>query len=431
MSPPCQSHNDEYHVLNYFIDDEDSCALTAFINDKRFHVIAEKRKVNRGAVGQQYAKLLQAVKEATCDEGSLDTSKDSGIGLEEGDEAAEGGKQDVDGEETLQRWMLAPLENDVPEKAPKPKDGSRLTLEEWYDAPAYFYNLEVKDKVLSAIELEPDEDLLERLRQLRPEISIPKYVRAIDIPHYQAKDLRVLEGSDSPAPYHPTRVQLPDSETVLFFKPVDNGQPQPTKREISMLHKLAEKGLHEHEHMRCPKLEGLVISGEDSSKIMGFLQTDIEEPSPLTTKLDADVPQELRDRWAEEAERMKDVLHEHDMIWGDAKADNFIVDKSDNLWIIDFGGSYTEGWIDPEIKETKEGDDMGVVKITNALHDPVNNVWDPDTESSFGGSSSRKKRKADDLDGSDEVEEVGPATKSPKASRTSSGTTFCCCGGPS
>lgn len=63
------------------------------------------------------------------------------------------------------------------------------------------------------------------------------------------------------------------------------------------------------------------------------------------------------------------------------QADNFLVDDQDTLWIIDFGGSWTEGWIDPEMKETVEGDDMATEKITNALHDPVHNVWDPSEES--------------------------------------------------
>jgi len=138
-----------------------------------------------------------------------------------------------------------------------------------------------------------------------------------------------------------------------------------------------QKGLHEL--IRVPKLEGLVTF-DDRTKLLGFLQTDIPDPVPLTTKLDADVPQQLRDRWAAEADRIKEVLHENDLVWGDAKADNFMVDADNQLWIIDFGGSYTEGWVDPAIQETAEGDDMGVRKITNALHDPVANVWDLDEE---------------------------------------------------
>ncbi|KAK0936051.1 hypothetical protein LTS01_026162, partial [Friedmanniomyces endolithicus] len=49
-----------------------------------------------------------------------------------------------------------------------------------------------------------------------------------------------------------------------------------------------------------------------------------------------------------------------------------------------------------------EGDDMGVEKIANALHDPVANTWDPDTAKSFSGDSDGdkgpRKRKASDDD---------------------------------
>lgn len=65
---------------------------------------------------------------------------------------------------------------------------------------------------------------------------------------------------------------------------------------------------------------------------------------------------------------------------GQAKADNLMVDKNDDLWIIDFGGSYTAGWVDPELMETVEGDDMGVDRIVNALHDPNANTWDAEED---------------------------------------------------
>ena len=121
---------------------------------------------------------------------------------------------------------------------------------------------------------------------------------------------------------------------------------------------------------------------------MGFLQTDISNPKPLTNLLDSTIPQAKRDGWAKEAERINDILHEHEIVWGDAKADNFMVDDKDNLWIIDFGGSYTEGWVESELKETEEGDDMGVEKTINALKDPELNTYDPDDHEQW---SSAKK----------------------------------------
>lgn len=83
--------------------------------------------------------------------------------------------------------------------------------------------------------------------------------------------------------------------------------------------------------------------------------------------------------------------YDHKIIWGDAKADNFMVDAHNELWIIDFGGSYTEGWIDPELAETEQGDITGVKKIVNALYDPVGMTVDDENEPNKASEKSHKR----------------------------------------
>ena len=56
-----------------------------------------------------------------------------------------------------------------------------------------------------------------------------------------------------------------------------------------------------------------------------------------------------------------------------------MVDAGDNLWIIDFSSSYTEGWVDSEIVETKKGDNIRVDKIVDTLKDPEENVASSET----------------------------------------------------
>ncbi|KAK2924448.1 hypothetical protein FoTM2_014725 [Fusarium oxysporum f. sp. vasinfectum] len=60
-------------------------------------------------------------------------------------------------------------------------------------------------------------------------------------------------------------------------------------------------------------------------------------------------------------DRPEDIhwLHEEGIVWGDAKPDNVLIDKDENAWIIDFGGSYTPGWVDEDKAETFEGDYQG------------------------------------------------------------------------
>lgn len=38
--------------------------------------------------------------------------------------------------------------------------------------------------------------------------------------------------------------------------------------------------------------------------------------------------------------------------------------------MIDFGGSYTPGWIDPELEGTQQGDDQGEQKILDGVRHP-------------------------------------------------------------
>lgn len=56
------------------------------------------------------------------------------------------------------------------------------------------------------------------------------------------------------------------------------------------------------------------------------------------------------------------------VVWGDGKADNVLVHRdSDDAWIIDFGGGWTEGWVDREVSGTAEGDNVAMQKIFEFL----------------------------------------------------------------
>ena len=72
-------------------------------------------------------------------------------------------------------------------------------------------------------------------------------------------------------------------------------------------------------------------------------------------------------KWLHQIEDMTDQMHANGIIWGDVQADNVLVDGEDNAWIIDFGGSYTEGWVDEPKMETLEGDMQGFAEMKRRL----------------------------------------------------------------
>ncbi|KAJ4422422.1 hypothetical protein N0V82_002870 [Gnomoniopsis sp. IMI 355080] len=445
-------HDTPHKVLNFFHDEEDSCALTILATQVRFHIIADvdnlKPKigssVNESDIWRHYSQLLANYKRAIHGENysSRDESIDSGVDL--GTSVLTNGNgsklpDGVDAEEALHNWLISPLRSSISETADK-FQVRKNTLFEWYTFPARFYNLKAHEGGLQAEEIESTPDLEKRISKLRPDLGmVPNYIRDIDVPWLSSHNLKVLSCSNSPPPYHPAVVEVPTSSSdnkkrSLFFKSVDNANIQPTKREISLLHRLEKKGLHDK--IRCPRLEGIVTQEGDKTFVMGFLQTLIPDPVPLTEKFESCIAQGKRDEWAKEVEYIKDTLHEHGIIWGDAKGDNFVVDSSDELWIIDFGGSYTEGWIDPEIAETKEGDDMGVEKVVNALRDPVRNVAhgsEGEDEYENNEKSMGEKRKAvDDKQPSENKRRRAAPTK--ELAGYTNGVTeqrYCYCGGVS
>ena len=68
-----------------------------------------------------------------------------------------------------------------------------------------------------------------------------------------------------------------------------------------------------------------------------------------------DVPLALRERWCNDIEDMVRVLHQHNIVWGDVSGEKMVIDQEDNIWMVDFGGGWTEGWIDPENRESTKG----------------------------------------------------------------------------
>jgi tRNA A-37 threonylcarbamoyl transferase component Bud32 len=406
------------HVLHLTYDDEDNSALTVLVNDVRFHIVVSPKDLQKSREKPLYYEYLdklgglrdaehreeelaeeqQAAGKKTKKERSND--KDSAVDMttdEESDEDQDSGSAAVE----LRNWILSAFADVTAQWAPPNRDPVESTLHEWYHGPTYFYSLHIKAGKLEPELLETTDDLTSCIEALVPRLNMPKYIQSIDLPWLNAADLTVHSEVSLPEPAHPGKLTDADGNTY-FFKPVVPDQAGTAKREINILQKLTKLDLD----IKVPELLGFVAFDNSKTEIMGFLLSHIDSPRPLTKLLKASVPRAKRAEWSTKAEKYVKTLHENDIIWGDAKADNFMVDKDDELWIIDFGGSYTEGWVDPEISETKEGDEMGLEKVVKALEDPEGETFDPEeTASSLfvteklseGG---KRKREVDD-----EVEE--------------------------
>jgi hypothetical protein len=113
---------------------------------------------------------------------------------------------------------------------------------------------------------------------------------------------------------------------------------------------------------RISRLCGIVR--KSSGTITGLLLTHIGPQSvTLRRMLKRDVSLQLRNVWIEQLTVTLKELHAAGVVWGDAKAENVLIDSDNNAWIIDFGGGYTTGWVDESLANTVEGDQQGLSRI--------------------------------------------------------------------
>ncbi|KAF9872728.1 hypothetical protein CkaCkLH20_09907 [Colletotrichum karsti] len=152
---------------------------------------------------------------------------------------------------------------------------------------------------------------------------------------------------------------------TCYFKEFRSGSdPDQVKREIMTLEKIARAQIPLAPKAWICRMHGVV---RDGNMLMGMLLSWIDTRGVLS-RAEAEISSSaLRQRWREQITTSLGMLHREGIIWGDAKAENILIDRGDNAWIIDFGGSYTPGWVDKDKAETLEGDKQGLEKILSFL----------------------------------------------------------------
>lgn len=187
----------------------------------------------------------------------------------------------------------------------------------------------------------------------------------LGLPRYCSKDVQVLEKIQGQGEI--TRVLVDGQERCC-----KSGEPfnwEAVEREFDCLCKIARS--QHASSIRTPKLTGLVTSA-DNGQIVGILEeiipTDLKD-LPTLREVDASIVAESRRRkWASQIREMVDLLHEIRVVWGDGKPHNVLIHRdTDDAWLIDFGGSWTDGWVDAELMETVEGDEQAVRRILHFL----------------------------------------------------------------
>ncbi|TPX11580.1 uncharacterized protein E0L32_007791 [Thyridium curvatum] len=186
------------------------------------------------------------------------------------------------------------------------------------------------------------------------------------LPQYSPKDVIVLEtfvrGSGS------TVSQVLAEGREMICRAQKDGLLDPTlENELVALQKIRDacQSGQSRSPMHVPQLLGYVRH-DGTGNIIGMLRDWVSGRS--LSKIDlAATAAERRQKWALQIRQTVEQLHGIDVVWGDGKASNVIVDDEDQTWLIDFGGGWTEGWVDEGLAGTVDGDEQAVQKILDFL----------------------------------------------------------------
>lgn len=155
-------------------------------------------------------------------------------------------------------------------------------------------------------------------------------------------------------------------KTLCFFKYFGLASENPMTHELAVHQKVHDAKLGPD--VRVSRLQGIVhLQDEDATLGLLLSFVDHEDGMTLQSALCNDPPRHLRERWAKQVSHTVEELHKAGAVWGDAKADNVLIDKNCDVWVIDFEGGYTEGWVDKDKAGTKEGDLQGLGKILDLI----------------------------------------------------------------
>ncbi|KID94665.1 Protein kinase-like domain protein, partial [Metarhizium majus ARSEF 297] len=228
------------------------------------------------------------------------------------------------------------------------------------------FRLQTIDGKVAIFQINPDEAI--SLPDAAPNPRFPTVFQPDSpLPFYSSKAIFVehvfVSGNGTVS-----QVQV-DGQTMLCKARRTGLQDPGLELELMNLQKIWKYNLSSDSTIRVPKLRGYVKHAY-SGAIIGLLRDWVPSGSHGNTLRDIDVcavSPDLRRRWAAQIRQTVSRLHAIGVVWGDGKASNVIVDKYDDVWLIDLGGGWSRGWVDEELADTEEGDDQAVARIVKFL----------------------------------------------------------------
>jgi serine/threonine protein kinase len=239
-----------------------------------------------------------------------------------------------------------------------------MTLHDTLNPPLLSYTLRTFQGRLKSLPYPTEPESLYTLNLPTNLVSnLPPAAQPPRLPLIKPQALRIAPSSGSQTPNPNVVVH---NTKFTYFKRIPRGAEDSIIAEVSAL--LRIQNLDSGNKLPIPRLLALIQDPDSygNNHIIGILLTLINAAGDLGT-LATDAPGPLKRRWYRTVVHTVKTLHSTNIIWGDVKADNVLIDHQQNAWLIDFGGGVTAGWVDPELEGTKKGDLQGLQRLREFL----------------------------------------------------------------
>lgn len=334
MSHEPHSDNEYFgNVINFtFSESDNDSSLTVLYHGMRVHIdISLKRLAQSPSVSCQYKEYLDIANQPNNT-----------------------------GDRTIEDFFLWILRECAPQlsKLPlpvTPSNSNTASLNGYINAPTQHFKLCANQR--NELELE----LIENARR-SPKFGV-RIAEHLASPwlSFKPSDVTICaESYEEAISSVPGRVRVSGSDS-MFFKLYRFCDSKLAERELEAYKKISLASLPDS---RISRLHGLV---QENGRLYGLLLMPYIEATPLSHVFMHGTSEFTRQKWADQITSTMSQLHEAGILWGDVKSDNVLIDTSQDAWIIDFGGGNTDGWVDPELAGTKEGDLQGLHKIIEFL----------------------------------------------------------------
>lgn len=263
----------------------------------------------------------------------------------------------------MHNWILQPF---LPIfcKLPPLDQSRKYTLEDCLFAEEFHYTVQAVADSLVPVYLGNTKGKKNNLIGARLPSSI--YFDYSMFPIYHPSEIQVpIDANSNFLPAVPHKVFIRERPQPSFFKIVYGGDVGITLKELLTYSKIHTAKFDTT--IRTSRLDGLVQDG--NGNVIGLLLSYIDCHGTTLCCIDGRNPKysEVRQKWVNQISHTLEHLHSHHIVWGDAKAANVLIDVNGDAYLIDFGGGYTEGWVEKELSNSIDGDLQGFENIKRYL----------------------------------------------------------------